>query len=153
MNRQSHLLVKQLDQKIEPFYQPAQVTIPDRGWIKAIRSTLNMTMSQLGKRLKITRQGVKSMEENEVKGAISINSLKEFASVMDLKLVYGFVAMDGSLENLIDRKTLEIAEKIVERTNHNMKLEDQSIGDDKVKQSIKELAIELKRELNKSLWD
>ena len=39
------------------------------------------------------------------------------------------------------------------RTNQNMKLEDQGIGDDKINETIKELADELKREMRKSLWD
>jgi hypothetical protein len=34
-----------------------------------------------------------------------------------------------------------------------MKLEDQGIGKAKIKESIKELAAEIKREMRKSLWD
>ena len=39
------------------------------------------------------------------------------------------------------------------RTNQNMKLEDQGISDEKINDSIKDLANEIKREMRKSLWD
>ena len=112
-----------------------------------------MTMAQLGTKLKITRQGVKSIEESEAKGSISIKSLKEVGEALDLKFVYGFVPKNGTIDNLVNIKAEKLAQKIVLRTNQNMKLEDQGIGDEKIQETIKELANEIKREMRKSLWD
>ena len=39
------------------------------------------------------------------------------------------------------------------RTDQNMKLEDQGIEESKINESIKDLADEIKREMQKSLWD
>lgn len=153
MRNQRKILIEQLDKKLEPFQKTDLVIIPDKGWIHTIRTTLNMTMAQLGTKLKITRQGVKSIEENEAKGSISINSLKEIGNVLDLKLVYGFVPKDGTIDNLINIKAQKLAQKIVLRTNQNMKLENQGIGDDKLNETINDLAKEIKREMKKSLWD
>ena len=55
--------------------------------------------------------------------------------------------------DLIQLKAEKLARKIVLRTNQNMKLEDQGIGDEKIAETIKELANEIKREMRKSLWD
>ena len=153
MRSQKKLLIEQLDQKLKPFRKAGVVLVPNNGWINTIRTTLNMTMAQLGARLNITRQGVKSIEESEAKGTISINSLKEVGEALDLKLVYGYVPKDGTIDNLINSKAEKLARKIVLRTNQNMKLEDQGIGDKKINKSIKELAFEIKREMRKSLWD
>jgi predicted DNA-binding mobile mystery protein A len=153
MRNKRKLLVEQLDIKLDPFQKAETVLVPNRGWINTIRTTLNMTMAQLGNRLNITRQGVKSIEESESKGTISINSLKEVAKALDLKLVYGFVPKDGSFDNLINNKAEKLAQKIVLRTNQNMKLENQGIEDEKISESIKELTDEIKREMRKSLWD
>ncbi len=153
MSRQSHLLVQQIQKKLDTFEDAEKILPPPNGWINAIRKTLNMTMSQLGRKLKMTRQGVSRIEISEKTGSISIKSLKDVAQAMDLKLVYGFVPKDGSIENLIDRKALELAQRIVRRTNHTMKLEDQAIGEAQIQESINELAADFKRELNKSLWD
>ena len=79
--------------------------------------------------------------------------MKEVGETLDLKFVYGFVPKDGTIENLINRRAENLARKIVARTNQNMKLEDQGIGDEKIIETIKELASEIKREMRKSLWD
>ncbi|WP_373494171.1 mobile mystery protein A [Aquiflexum sp.] len=153
MRNKQKLLIKQLDQKLQPFSQTRMGLVPERGWINAIRTTLNMTMAQLGTKLNITRQGVKRIEESESNGTITLNSLKDVANAMDLKLVYALVPKDGTIDNLIQIKAERLAQKIVLRTNQNMKLEDQGIGDAKIAKTIKELAAEIKREMRKSLWD
>ncbi|MBW6483074.1 MAG: mobile mystery protein A [Vicingaceae bacterium] len=153
MRNKRKLLIEQLDQKLSLFQKTETVVIPDKGWINTIRTTLNMTMAQLGNKLNITRQGVKSIEESEAKGSISINSLKTVGEALDLKFVYGFVPEDGTIDNLIQIKAEKLARKIVLRTNQNMKLENQGIEEDKIKASIEELANEIKREMRKSLWD
>jgi len=153
MRNKKQLLIEQLDQKLKPFQKAEMVLVPDKGWINTIRTTLNMTMAQLGIKLNVTKQGVKKIEESEAKGSISINSLKEAGDALDLKLVYGFVPKDQTIDNLIDIKAQALARKIVLRTNQNMKLENQGISEEKLKQSVKDLATEIKREMRKSLWE
>lgn len=153
MRNKKQLLIEQLDQKLKPFQKTEIVLVPDKGWIHTIRTTLNMTMAQLGDKLGITKQGVKKIEESEAKGSISINSLKEVGNVLELKLVYGFVPKEGTIDSLISLKAEKLARKIVLRTNQNMKLEDQGISDEKIKASIIDLANDIKREMRKSLWD
>ena len=70
-----------------------------------------------------------------------------------MKFIYGFIPKDGTIESLVNLKAEKLARKIVLRTNQNMKLEDQGIGDEKIDKTIKELANEIKREMKKSLWD
>ncbi len=132
MRNKRKLLVEQLDQKLQPFYESRKVLVPERGWINTIRTTLNMTMAQLGAKLNITRQGVKKIEESEANGRIKLNSLKEVAKALDLKLVYALVPNNETINDLIQIKAEKLAQKIVLRTNQNMKLEDQGIGDEKI---------------------
>lgn len=153
MRNKKKLLIEQLDQKLNPFQKTELVLVPEKGWINTIRTTLNMTMDQLGTKLNITRQGVKRIEDSEAKGTLTINSLKEVAQALELKFVYGFVPKEGSIDNLINSKAENLARKIVLRTNQNMKLEDQGISDEKINDSITDLANEIKREMRKSLWD
>ena len=153
MRNKRKLLIEQLDQKLQPFSESRKVLVPERGWINTIRTALNMTMAQLGAKLNITRQGVKRIEESEANGTITLNSLKDVAKALDLKLVYVLVPKNETIDDLIQKKAEKLAQKIVLRTNQNMKLEDQGIGDDKIAKTIKELANEIKREMRKSLWD
>lgn len=153
MRKQRKLLLEQLDRKLKPFNGTEMVIVPDNGWINAIRTTLNMTLEQLGKKLKMTKQGVKRIEESEVAGTLTLKSLSEVARVLDMKFVYGFVPFDGSVDALIERKSRDFAETIIRRTNHNMLLENQEIDKEKLESAIEELTKDIKSEIKKRIWD
>ncbi len=114
---------------------------------------MNITLEQLGQKLNTSRQSVKGLEKREILGTISLNSLREVANVLDLQLVYGLVPKDGSFDDLVEKQAEKMARKIVLRTHQNMKLEAQQISDKDTLKAIKELTYELKKEMNKSLWD
>ena len=130
-----------------------KVATPPTGWVKAIRSAIGMSMLQLGKKLKVTKQSVQNIEKREQDGSITINALKEVAKAMDMQLIYGFVPEDGSLEALINRKATELATRIVLRTSNSMKLEDQENSKSRVTKAIQERATNIKNEMPKILWD
>ena len=81
------------------------------------------------------------------------HKLKKVGKALNMKLVYGFVPENETIENLINFKAEKLARRIVLRTNQNMKLEDQGISDEKINASIIDLANDIKREMRKSLWD
>ena len=153
MRNKRKLLIEQLDHKLRPYTESREVLIPERGWTHTIRTTLNMTMAQLGNKLNITRQGVKRIEDSEANGTITLNLLKDVADAMDLKLVYALVPNKGTINDLIQTKAEKLAKNIVLRTNQNMKLEDQGIGDEKITKTINELADENQRHIRKSFWN
>ncbi len=153
MRNQRKLLIEQLDNKMKPFSSTEMVIIPDKGWVNTIRTTINMTLEQLGKKLKMTKQGAKRIEESEAAGTITIKTLREVGNALEMKFVYGFVPLDGSVDSLLDRKARILAEKIILRTNHNMMLEDQEIEKENLKNAIEDLSREIKLEMKKALWD
>ncbi len=153
MRNKRKLLIEQLDQKLVEFKDAGIVLVPHKGWINIIRTTLNMTRDQLGTKLGLTKGAIQKIEEREAAGQITINKLRDVGKALDMQFVYGFVPKDGTIDNLIHIKARKLAQKIVLRTNQNMKLEDQGIGDDKINESINDLAHEIKREMRKSLWD
>lgn len=153
MRNKKKLLIDQLDQKLAVFKGTEMVLIPQKGWVNTIRTSLNMTMDQLGNKLKLTKGAVQKIEEREATGQITINKLKEVGEALEMKFVYGFVPKDGTIDNLINLKAEKLARKIVLRTNQNMKLEDQGISSKKINDSIVDLAREIKREMRKSLWE
>lgn len=153
MRNKKKLLIEQLDQKLAVFKDIKVVIIPQKGWIHTIRTSLNMTMGQLGSKLKLTKGAIQKIEEREATGQITINKLRDVGEALDMQFVYGFVPKDGTIDNLINSKAKKLAQNIVLRANQNMKLEDQGINDEKINQSIIELAAEIKREMRKSLWD
>ena len=153
MRNQSQLLVEQLDRKLMPFIEAGNVQIPDKGWIFSLRNTLNMTLEQLGRKLNITRQGVKRIENSEASGTVSINLLREVGRAMDMRFVYGFIPKHGSVSNLIDKKSHELAERIIQRTDQTMMLEDQANEKEYLKTAVEDLATQIRQELRRSIWD
>jgi len=147
------LQLQQLNDKMLLLNDMKRAMIPMEGWINAVRTSIGMSLEQLATRMHKTRQSMREMEQREKDGNITLKTLSEAAKAMDMQLVYGFVAKDGSLEALIDRKAKELARSIVGRTSVSMKLEDQENSASRIQQAINERADELKKEIPKILWD
>ena len=147
------ILIDQLDSKIVLLKDMLKLTLPGSGWVNAIRTALNMTLKQLGTRMQITAQSVKEIEMREVEGTVSLNVLKKFAEAMNMKFVYGFVPIDGTLNKMVENRAYELTKEIVERTSVNMSLEDQKNSEERIQKSIDERAKEIKREMPRYLWD
>jgi predicted DNA-binding mobile mystery protein A len=112
------LLIAQTDRKLQPFKAAGKVRIPPRGWIYTIRNTIKMSLSQMGRRHGITAPSVKEIEEREVNGTVTLNTLREAGKALNMTLVYGFVPMDGTINKMIDKQARELAAQIVLRTSH-----------------------------------
>jgi len=153
MRNKKKLILNQLNRKLEPFNKISKTIIPEKGWIFTIRKSLNMTLEQLGKRIKMTRQGVKKIEEREASGSITLNTLREIAEALDMKLIYGFSSKYDSIDQMVDLKANKLATKIVLRTHQNMQLENQANSNEQITKAIQDLAQEIKGEMRKSLWD
>lgn len=152
MNK-NKLQLEQLDRKLNSFTKAATIVPPPTGWIKAVRVSLGMSLQQLADKLSITKQSVQEIEKREKEGAITLKTLKDAASALDMQLVYGLVPKDGTIDDLIERKAKELAIRIVSRTSNNMKLEDQENSKDRLKKAIEERTTVIKNEMPKTLWD
>ena len=147
------LQIDQLNQKMLTFDKVRRVKVSDKGWVHTVRTTLGMSLEQLGKKLSLTRASVGSIEKREADGSITLNSLREAASALDMELVYGFVPIDGTLQNHIERKAEQLASKIVHKTSHSMKLENQENSQQRLTKALQERKEEIIREMPKALWD
>jgi predicted DNA-binding mobile mystery protein A len=152
-NLKDKLLIEQLDRKFEKLSHIDDVLIPTEGWVYSVRKALKMTLRQLGAKMGITAQSVKEIEMREKVGSVSLNTLKEVGNALDMRLIYGFIPRDKTLEMMIEKKAYEIAETIVMRTSATMVLEDQKNTTERLKKAILERANELKNEMPKYLWD
>ena len=151
--KNNKLQIQQLNEKLNNLNGLQHLNVPTIGWIKAIRSSIGMSMEQLGKKLSITKQAVMDIEKREKEGAITVKSMQEIAKALDMKFVYGFVPNDGDLELMIEKRSIEIARKIVQRTSTTMKLEDQSNSKERLEKAIQERAAEIINKTPKILWD
>jgi predicted DNA-binding mobile mystery protein A len=152
-NNKQHFLLQQADKKLDHFKHLKSTVIPPKGWINTFRIALKMSLRQLGNRIRISPQSVKEIEVREANGTITLNSLRDVANAMDLKLVYGFVSKHESLEQMIEKRAKELAIEIVMRTNATMTLEDQQNSRERIEQAVAQKTAEIKFEMPKFLWD
>lgn len=154
MKRESKKLVlEQLDRKFRDLKPLSGTTIPERGWLQAIRTALGMSLRQIGERLKISTQSVKEIEEREVEGSITLKTLREAARALDLELFYVLIPRAESLEEMIEKKAKQLARSIVLRTSTSMELEEQEVSSERIEKAIRSKADELVRTMPRYLWD
>jgi predicted DNA-binding mobile mystery protein A len=128
------------------------ISLPSIGWIKTIRQALKMSSRQLGKKLNLSQQRISQLEQAEVDGSATINSIKEAANALGCKFVYALIP-NKPLENIYEEQIYRLARKKLEYIVHSMALEDQRVDDEEIKQQLKDLVEELKNKPTKELWE
>jgi predicted DNA-binding mobile mystery protein A len=151
--KRNKLQIEHLGHKLSRFKSVDEFVFPAMGWVKTIRTSIGMSLEQLGSKLGITKQSAQSIEKREREGSITINALEEAARALEMKLVYGFVPIDGSIEKMIEIKAKKLATEIVMRTSGNMKLEEQENSPERIRRAIDERTKEIMDEMPKKLWD
>ncbi|GBR76734.1 helix-turn-helix XRE-family transcriptional regulators [Candidatus Termititenax persephonae] len=145
--KSSKLLLEQLDRKLN------KSAPPPVGWIYAVRTALGMSRRQLGKRLKVSAQSIKDLEENEASGTVSLNRLKMAGQALGLQFNYSLRPMAGSLQKILEQAAQKTAKEIVERTSANMRLEQQGNSPERLKKAVRDKTAELIREIPAYLWE
>lgn len=120
---------QRLDAKFAAYRPIERFAPPPKGWIRAIRDALGMSLRQLGDRLGQTPQAVSYLEEAEKNGTISLNTLRRAAEALDCVVVYAVVPTT-SLTEMIDNRAREIALRALGRVSHSMALEGQQVDRD-----------------------
>lgn len=128
-----------------------QVGVPRGGWLRAVRESLGMSAEQLGRRLGISRQTVLKLEGNEVRKALTLQSLDRAARALGCRVAYAIVP-ERSLEEQLDERARIVARRNLERVAHSMSLEAQQLPADLHELQVAELARDLKTKLGQ-IWD
>lgn len=153
MKSNQWLQIHQLDDKLLAYNTLKTALPPPDGWVCHIRKSLGITLEQLGKKLGITKQSARAIEQREREETLTIQGLKQAASAMDMQLVYVLIPKDESVETMIYRKAEELAKMLVQRTSQSMLLEDQEISYQRKEKAISERALDIAHNLPKALWD
>lgn len=146
--RQNWLTIRQLDKRFKKIWE-APDHFKTNGWVKKLRLAFNMSYRQLGEKIGINPGSAQELENRELEGSISIKSLQQAANAFGMDLLYVFIPKEGkTIEGVIEKRANEIATDIVKRAKTTMALEDQTTVEE-----IDDLALRLKSELPKTLWD
>ena len=117
----------QLDTRFKTFGPRNRYAPPVRGWIKAVREALGMSMEQLAGRLKIKQPSLVHLEQSEAKGTIELATLRRVAEALDCTLIYALVP-NQPLETTIRARARAFTRQRRQHVEHSMLLEDQKVN-------------------------
>jgi predicted DNA-binding mobile mystery protein A len=125
---------------------------PAGGWIRAIRTALDMSTTQLGRRLRIAQKNVVALEQREDRGAVTLESLARAARALDCRLVYAIVPRHD-LQAIRERRARLVAHRQLGRIAHSMALEDQAVSAEEQSAQEDQLVADLLATWPRSFWD
>ncbi|MBK7867598.1 MAG: mobile mystery protein A [Ignavibacteriales bacterium] len=152
-NDNRRLLLEQLDRKLESFTPVRNLEVPSEGWIKTVRTALNMSLAQLARRMKKTPATVKEMETREKDGGITLNKLAEAADALECRVFYTFIPKERTFDDIIEQRALKLAKEIIIRTSQTMELENQANNSERNRNALLQRKERIKYEMPRSLWD
>lgn len=143
-----------IGKKLRPWLALRTDRAPRSGWIKAVRGALGMSARQLADRVGVQQSNITRLEEREAAGNITLERLAKTANAMNCKLIYAIVPNDrySDLEAIIDEQARDLAQRLVHRTEHSMRLEQQGADADDVAKDVDRLTIELKSKMDSRIW-
>ncbi|NCN39873.1 mobile mystery protein A [bacterium] len=129
--------------------------IPPSGWVKAIRGSLGLSIRQLAERVGVGHGSINQLEKREPKKRVTLESLENAAKAMDCKVVYAIVPLEhgATLDDIIKKRALEAATKILKEVAHTMKLEAQGTSKKEIREEIKRIADELIESGDNRIWN
>lgn len=152
MKTNNKLVREQLQMTLARFQPLLNISIPPKGWIRAVRNALGMSGRQLSERMGVTKQRASFIEKQEIHGTATLKTMRKTAESLDCVFVYGFVPRK-SLEETVRNQAKQVAVKRLARASHTMSLEDQALGKKENKEILSNMIEEIMDELPLNLWD
>ena len=143
-----------IEKKLGPWTLLRTDKVPPSGWIKAVRGALGMTSRQLAERVGVKQSNITRLEEREPSGKVTLELLARAAKAMNCKLVYAVVPDDryADLETIVDDQARALAQQLVRRTEHSMRLEKQGVDAADLARQAQSLADDLKSKMDSRIW-
>ncbi len=120
-----------LDERLGTLSEAKKAAIrPVKGWLRTVRSALNLSQEAVAKQLHLGRQALAYLEASEVRGSISVRSLERAANAMDCDLVYFIVPRSGTAKSFTElAQQKDPGLRHLRASEHSMALEEQAVGD------------------------
>src|SRR5579864_5953862 len=114
------LRLQQLDARLERWRAAARDNpVPSEGWLRTVRKTLELGTAQFARRLGTRQPWVVQLEKGEVKGTVTLASMRKAADALDCDLVYALVPRKPLVDTLHEQAT-RIARRELEAVGHSM---------------------------------
>lgn len=129
-NRIDLIRLAELDREFGEFAKMQRSATPRCGWAKTIRLALGMSSGALGRRLAISAQGVRKLEQAEANGTITLKTLARLAEGMDCEVHYMLVPRTRLVEQVLrhaeefsdgrEKASVEVQQLLIESGSINV---------------------------------
>ncbi|MDP8265666.1 MAG: mobile mystery protein A [Candidatus Aceula meridiana] len=144
---------KQIDAKLVKIKRlGAMAQRPSKGWIYVIRTSLGLNVRQFAELMGVDKSRISRMEKDEIRGSLTIHSLRHAAQILGCELVYAFVPLKN-LEDVVRKRAGVVVQQQHDRSSHTMALEGQELDQQQKKSFFKAEIEQLCRETPKYLWE
>jgi predicted DNA-binding mobile mystery protein A len=120
--------LKQLALALASFRRASTVARPSRGWLRAVREALAISLEDVGRATHAAKQSILAFERAEANDRITLRNLRRVAEAMGCQLVYAIVPKSGTIQELAEREVRNKTTKRVLSVEHTMALEGQAPG-------------------------
>lgn len=144
--------IRHLDKRFAALRPLARQPRPPKGWLRAIRDALGMTTAQLARRLEVSQPRVVELEQSEVSGKVTLNTLQRAAEALGCRLVYTLIP-ERPLADTVRERAETVARRQLADIAHTMRLEDQSVTSTQANKDLHRQRIEDLLRRPARLWD
>jgi predicted DNA-binding mobile mystery protein A len=148
-----NLLLEQLDATMTRLSCLRGMRRPVKGWLRAVREALGMSGKQFAMRLRVSAPRVSALEKGEVRGSVTLNTMRQAAAALNCSFVYNLVPLDGSLGDILRKRARILARKRISTVDQSMLLEDQRLSAPEQEKALEAEIEALLRKMPKDLWD
>lgn len=111
-----------------------------------------MTTAQMAVRLGVSQPRIITLEQDEVRGVLSLETLSRAAQALDCTVVYALVP-NQSFDHMVRRRADQIAAARIGRVDHSMRLENQGLSKQDGQAEHRRVATELLQGNLRRIWD
>jgi predicted DNA-binding mobile mystery protein A len=145
--------IRHLDKRFTALRPFARLSArPPKGWLRAIRDALGMTTAQFGERLGVSQPRIVELEQSEVNGSVTLNTLQRAAEALGCRVVYAIVPEHPLADTVRDRADL-IASRLTGAVAQSMRLEDQEVRSKEAAEELHQREVERLLRRPGRLWD
>jgi predicted DNA-binding mobile mystery protein A len=144
--------IRQLDNRFAALRPLADSPRPPKGWLRAIRDALGMTTTQLAQRIGVSQPRIVELEQSEVSGSVTLNTLQRAAEAMGCRLVYALVPEQPLAKTVLERAAF-VADRESGLVEHTMSLENQSVPDERARNELRRRRVDALLRRPARLWD
>ena len=141
-----------LDKRFQTIKETSVFERPVKGWIRAIRDALGMTLTQVGTLLNVSATRISHIEQDELKGSVTLATMERIANALGCRFVYALIPQI-SLQAKVHAQARQKSLALLAQASHSMNLEAQGVLPEELEEQLQRLIDDFLTGKPSRLWE